>query len=136
MPASPPFTFGYTGQIVTFTVPQTGLYDILTFGAQGGGGGFSGAGGLAADLGGAFQLTAGQVLSIALSGAGKIDKDAISGGDGGGGSFVVLNGQAGSPGTALAVAAGGGLGSPGGNGQTGTGAAMPSAAARSTAPTC
>lgn len=34
-------TFSYTGQFVTYTVPATGFYDILAFGAQGGMGGGS-----------------------------------------------------------------------------------------------
>lgn len=31
-----PFEFTYTGNLVDFTVPATGLYQILAFGAQGG----------------------------------------------------------------------------------------------------
>jgi hypothetical protein len=31
-----PFDFTYTGSLVTFTVPTTGSYQILAFGAQGG----------------------------------------------------------------------------------------------------
>jgi hypothetical protein len=31
-----PIDFGYTGTLVTFTVPQTGSYQILALGAQGG----------------------------------------------------------------------------------------------------
>jgi hypothetical protein len=27
-------TFNYTGSIVTYTVPPTGVYDIVAFGAQ------------------------------------------------------------------------------------------------------
>ena len=30
-----PIDFAYTGSLVTFTVPATGLYQILAFGAQG-----------------------------------------------------------------------------------------------------
>ena len=35
-----PTTFGNTGQIVTYTVPLTGMYDIEAIGASGGGGDF------------------------------------------------------------------------------------------------
>ena len=31
-----PFDFAYTGSLVDFTVPTTGTYQILAFGAQGG----------------------------------------------------------------------------------------------------
>jgi hypothetical protein len=34
-----PFDFTYTGSLVTFTVPTTDSYQILAFGAQGGGAG-------------------------------------------------------------------------------------------------
>src|SRR5205807_492564 len=53
--------FTYTGSLVTFTVPATDQYQILAFGAQGGGGtAFPGApGGRGAKIGGDFSLTAG-----------------------------------------------------------------------------
>lgn len=118
MPAASAFTFDYSSQsqIVTFTVPQTGLYDILAFGAQGGTGASGGAGGLGAEVGGDFLLTAGQTLTIAVGGAGSATS--FTGGGGGGGSFVVLGS------TALVVAGGGGgggyVGLAGGPGQVGT----------------
>ena len=31
-----PIIFDYTGSLVTFTVPTTGIYQVLAFGAQGG----------------------------------------------------------------------------------------------------
>jgi PEP-CTERM motif len=68
----------------TFTAPETGVYDILAFGAQGGTGD-SGAGGLGAEVGGDFELTKGEVLSIVVGGQGGAG---IAGG-GGGGTFVV-----------------------------------------------
>jgi hypothetical protein len=75
-----PFDFTYTGSLDSFTVPVTGTYRILAFGAQGGGGsGGSNPGGNGAEIGGEFSLTAGEVLQIAVGG----------GGQGGGGSFVV-----------------------------------------------
>jgi hypothetical protein len=115
--------FTYTGQLVTFQVPETGLYQIVAFGAQGGSGTFFnfgvGAGGRGAEIGGNFSLTAGEVLQIAVGGAGK-DGSANDGG-GGGGSFVV-----GLDNTPLVIAGGGGGGGasvggplPGGGGLTG-----------------
>jgi hypothetical protein len=101
-----PIDFGYTGSLATFTVPQTGSYQIHAFGAQGGNyiGGFSGTiigpGGLGAEIGGVFDLTAGEVLQIAVGGAG------LNGiGGGGGGSFVVGPGN-----NPLVIAGGGGAG--------------------------
>src|SRR5262245_23129581 len=92
-----PFDFTYTGSLATFTVPESGLYQILAFGAQGGDG--AGMGGRGAEIGGDFSLTAGEILWIAVGGAG--DDGTIVGG-GGGGSFVV------GPGTLPLVIAGGG----------------------------
>jgi len=94
------FEFDYTGSLVTFTVPIKGTYQIIAFGAQGGGsmtGQHFGVGGLGAEFGGNFNLTAGEILEIAVGGAG-------SGIGGGGGSFVV------GPGNAPLVIAGGGGG--------------------------
>jgi hypothetical protein len=95
-----PFDFTFTGSLVTFTVPTTDTYQILAFGAQGGNGvptfpdvipdGNGGAGGRGAEIGGDFSLTAGEVLQIAVGGAGMPGNGVLgSGGGGGGGSFVV-----------------------------------------------
>lgn len=57
----------------TFTASATGVYDILAFGAQGGDGVFfqgSASGGLGAEIGGYFNLTAGETLSIVVGGEG------------------------------------------------------------------
>jgi hypothetical protein len=119
-----PFDFMYTGSLVTFMVPTTDTYQILAFGAQGGNITRTGTGGgLGAEIGGVFSLTAGEVLEIAVGGAGMAG---VGAGGGGGGSFVV------GPGNAPLVIAGGGGGSgaisfmqpfpmpfPGGGGQTG-----------------
>src|SRR6516162_2103021 len=115
-----PFDFTYTGSVVDFTVPTTDTYQILAFGAQGGNGNVGtgiGVGGLGAEIGGDFSLTAGELLQIAVGGAGL----ARSGGGGGGGSFVVGPGN-----TPLVIAGGGGGGGgnisgplPGGGGLTG-----------------
>jgi hypothetical protein len=95
--------FTYTGKLVNWTVPKTGTYQIVAYGAQGGScalleGVF--AGGLGAEIGGNFILTKGEMLQIAVGGAGE-DR---CGGGGGGGSFVV------GPGTTPLVIAGGGGG--------------------------
>jgi hypothetical protein len=106
-----PFDFTYTGSLVTFMVPTTDTYQILAFGAQGGAGSFAsfvGTGGLGAEIGGTFGLTAGEVLQIAVGGAGMPGEA----GGGGGGTFVI------GPGNTPLVIAGGGGG--GGHGFPGT----------------
>jgi hypothetical protein len=97
-----PIVFDYTGSLVTFVVPTTDTYEIIAFGAQGGGEDLFGSSGLSeggkgAAIGGNFSLTAGEVLQIAVGGAGS-----FSDGGGGGGSFVV------GPGNTPLVIAGGG----------------------------
>jgi hypothetical protein len=85
-------------------VPTTDTYQILAFGAQGGnaaGEGLAAAGGLGAENGGDFTLTAGETLQLAVGGAGG---NGFAGG-GGGGSFVVGPGN-----TPLVIAGGGGGG--------------------------
>jgi hypothetical protein len=107
--------FAYTGSLATFTVPITGSYQILAFGAQGGdsvAGQSPGPGGLGAEIGGEFSLTAGEILQIAVGGAGMPvsvvffgSNVGFTGGGGGGGSFVVGPGN-----TPLVIAGGGGGG--------------------------
>jgi hypothetical protein len=88
-----PFDFTYNGSLVTFAVPTTDTYQIVAFGAQGGRGKYGpfpsnvGAGGLGAEIGGDFSLMAGEMLEIAVGGAGS--DNSSGGGGGGGGSFVV-----------------------------------------------
>ena len=98
-----PVVFDYTGSLVTSTVPASGLYQILAFGAQGGNlelnPGVITPGGLGAEIGGDFSLIAGEILSVAVGGRGK-----DGAGAGGGGSFVV------GPGNVPLVIAGGGGG--------------------------
>src|SRR5207253_1975410 len=134
--ASPPiansapivFDFTYTGNLIAFTVPTTGLYQILAFGAQGGTGSFlpgqGGLGGRGAEIGGDFNLTGGEILQIAVGGAGSDHfPGGAGGGGGGGGSFVV-----GPDNAPLVIAGGGGGGGfvgmplPGQGGLTGPGA--------------
>ena len=95
-----PFTDTTPGP-ATFTVPETGVYNLLAFGAQGGGGN-TGIGGLGAEVGGDFNLTAGEILSIVVGGLGG---PGIFTGGGGGGTFVLTG-----PTTALLIAGGGGGG--------------------------
>jgi hypothetical protein len=85
----------------TFTAPEAGVYDILAFGAQGGNSG--GDGGLGAEVGGDFKLTAGEVLSIVVGVDGNGPQEFGFTGNGGGGTLVLT-----STGTALLVAGGGG----------------------------
>lgn len=68
------FNFAYTGKPDNFTVPIAGTYRILAFGAQGGNGTppiSAGSGGLGAEIGGDFDLTDGEALTIAVGGAGS-----------------------------------------------------------------
>jgi len=75
----------YSGAIAHWTAPTTGTYDIVAYGAQGGPGGNPNAvGGLGAEMGGYFRLTAGTVLSIVVGGQGGISGGTGSGGSGGG----------------------------------------------------
>lgn len=52
--------FSYSGAPVLFTAPTTGIYDITAWGAMGGPS-IGTIGGLGAEIGGTFNLTAGQV---------------------------------------------------------------------------
>ena len=94
-------TFSATGRIVTYTVPATGLYDITAIGASGGNTGFmnTDAGGFGAEVSGDVQLTAGEVLFIAVGGEGA----SADGSGGGGGSFVTTAGN-----VPVVIAGGGG----------------------------
>jgi hypothetical protein len=119
-----PIDFTYTGSLVDFTVPTTGTYQILAFGAQGGNalgevGTPPGPGGMGAEIGGDFSFFAREVLQIAVGGVGGTF---TGGAGGGGGSFVVGPGN-----MPLVIAGGGGGGGavfggepfsiPGGDGQ-------------------
>ncbi len=73
------------GAPVTYTLTTTTSYDIVAFGAQGGGTA-GGVGGYGAEIGGDFTLYAGTVLGIVVGGAGGTALD--HGAGGGGGSFV------------------------------------------------
>lgn len=90
--------FAFTGALTSYRAPATGLYTIIAQGARGGHG-FPNTGGRGARIGGDIQLMVGDLLTIAVGGAGRSD----SAGGGGGGSFVV--GPGGAP---LVIAGGGG----------------------------
>jgi len=102
-------TITSTGVAVTYSVPTTGLYDIVAYGGQGGGSSSSlYPGGNGAEIGGLFNLMAGESLTVIAGGAGCCGGYGAQSGTGGGGSFVSA------PGNVLLVAAGGGGGA--GNG--------------------
>jgi hypothetical protein len=110
--------FSYSGTLQTFTVSTTGTYDIVAEGAQGGFSDSESVPGKGAEVGGEFQLTAGEMLSIVAGGQGQ---QANFSGGGSGGSFVYPATALGQP--LLAAGGGGGAGAivaPGGDGQAGT----------------
>ncbi|HEY1934156.1 MAG TPA: PEP-CTERM sorting domain-containing protein [Acetobacteraceae bacterium] len=115
-----PVTFDYTGAVVDYTVPATGLYQIVAAGAQGGADGNGVSGGNGAVISGKFSLTAGDELVIAVGGQGGNGQAFRSyAGAGGGGSFAVDQTTS----TKLVIAGGGGGGyeNNGGPGITGHG---------------
>ncbi|MGO9601589.1 MAG: hypothetical protein ACLP7Q_26730, partial [Isosphaeraceae bacterium] len=73
---------GPTGLLQYYQVPTTGIYDITAFGAAGGASLGISAGGLGAEVGGDFALTAGELLIILVGQAGS---PGFAGGGGGGG---------------------------------------------------
>ena len=97
-----PIVFDFTGSVVSFMVPTTGTYQILALGAQGGSVS-NGPGGRGAEIGGNFNLNAGEILRIAVGGEAPSNLAVAAGG--GGGSFVVGPGN-----TPLVIAGGGGGG--------------------------
>jgi len=112
--ASSAQSYLFTRAETTITL-NPGVYIITAYGAQGGGGKDAGAGGLGAEMEGAFYFTTLTTLTLLIGGTGGTGGVNVSGG-GGGGSFVV----AGS--TPLVIAGGGGGGGyyGGGSGSTGT----------------
>ena len=101
-------TFNHTGNLVFWTAPEDGTYEIVATGAQGGSASQTVAGGRGALIGGYFELSGGTVLQIAVGGMGVAAGSAAGGG---GGSFVVTTFnnlpilQTGAP---LVIAGGGG----------------------------
>jgi len=106
---TPPFN--NSAPIVQWTVPQTGLYTVTAYGAQGGGINSKApyvlvGGGQGAIISGNLQLTVGQILNILAGAEGGSTESGYpyGGGGGGGGSFVVDSNNN----TPLVVAGGGG----------------------------
>jgi hypothetical protein len=114
-PALASTIYGYTGGSQTFTVPSTGIYMIVAYGASGGTSvGFSN-GGFGAEIGDEFNLIAGDVIQIDVGDSGANTAGRVGpgfAGGGGGGTFVVDS----TSDTILAIAGGGGGGGIGGNG--------------------
>jgi hypothetical protein len=125
-------TIDFTGSLVLYTVPTTGVYDIIAYGAQGGDA-VTFFGGKGAEAGGDIVLSAGTVLAVLAGGEGSSTLG-IAGGGGGGsfvfeitdGSYLVVAGGGGGAGGAgiglpgLTTTAGGaGGGEDGGSGGTG-----------------
>jgi PEP-CTERM motif len=84
-------TLDYTGAAVTYTITTTGSYDIVAYGAQGGGSFTGQLGGYGAEIGGDITLLAGTVLGIVVGEAGGTAAD--HGAGGGGASFVWIISQ-------------------------------------------
>ena len=114
-----PTVFSYTGSLQTYTVITTGHYEITAFGAQGGDMPGNGPGGLGAQIGGDFLLTAGTTLNIVVGGVGGLRSG------GGGGSFIytlandLLVAAGGGGGAGPGVGGGGGLAITSGGGGSG-----------------
>lgn len=84
--------FGYTGGMQSYTVPTTGIYQLIVYGAEGGKSNkyVGGKGGYAV---GYATLTAGQVLYVCVGGAGgAASKNSVAGGYNGGGASGI-NGE-------------------------------------------
>ncbi len=81
--------YSYIGALQTFTIPDSGNYDIVAGGAQGGAGGWPGGdsgGGKGAIAGGDTYLGAGTALTIVAGG--RPGTSYGIGGGGGGGSYL------------------------------------------------
>ena len=128
-----PLVFGVPIQF--FTAPTTGVYDIVAYGAQGGGGQFGGTGGLGAELGANVYLTAGEVLGIEVGGQGEaaqygtlsLPDDTLGGGGGGGGETDIFLSGGGYQQIAGGGGGGGGNVTDGANGADGSGSSTSSA---------
>src|ERR1700722_2623914 len=66
--------FGNTGAIVPYVVPETGTYQIIAWGAEGGGSPGSAVGGLGAEIGGDMRLLANTRLEILVGQMGASGK--------------------------------------------------------------
>ncbi len=94
--------FRFTGSVQTYTVPETGEYEIILAGAQGGSSSDGNAGGMGAVVGGDIFLKQNELLRIFVGGAGYSFLGYAGGG--GGGTFL------GNPNKVFFIAGGGGGG--------------------------
>jgi PEP-CTERM motif len=94
--------FKFTGAVQTYVVPETGEYEIILKGAQGGSSSDGNAGGLGAVVGGDIFLKQNELLGIFVGGAGYSPLGYAGGG--GGGTFL------GNPNKVFFIAGGGGGG--------------------------
>src|SRR3984885_6649090 len=78
--------FGFTGSVQTYRVPETGEYEIILAGAEGGSSSDGNAGGMGAIVGGDIFLRQNELLGIFVGGAGY-SLPGYAGG-GGGGTFL------------------------------------------------
>ena len=108
--------FGYTGTIVPYVVPETGTYQIIAWGAEGGGSPGAAVGGLGAEIGGETELLANTRLEILVGQMGASGKEKYAGG-GGFGMFI----HRGSGGSSGGGGTGGGYYRAGGGGANGQG---------------
>ena len=100
--------------IILWKVPATATYRIEVWGAQGGGGGYTG--GFGARMRGDFSLTQGQVIQILVGQRGH-DTGYCAGG--GGGTFVALGSNRSTASPLIIAGGGGGGGNSGGVGRGG-----------------
>lgn len=108
-------TFNFTGDVQTFTVPESGYYEIYALGAQGGDTSRY-KGGLGGEISGTVYLKAGTVLYINVGGKANTFNGGGQGSavNGGGASDIRINNN--NIGSRILVAGGGGAASPIGNG--------------------
>lgn len=124
--------FGFVGNQVDYTVPETGFYTIAAFGAPGGGAGGNGFGAGGGEIGGTIALSQGQVIHILVGGRGAAgsmggfggDHNGGDGGSGGGGAtyvaldtsipFLIAGGGGGDNGRPSPIGSAGARGTPGG----------------------
>lgn len=127
-------TFTYSGTVQTYTVTQSGTYDIDVFGAAGGSansGSGTSAGGFGAEVNGDVYLAAGTQLEIVAGGEGGLgvtyqttstSSTTYYAGGGGGGSFVYIS-ENGNNNPLIIAGGGGGAG----YGETGKNASLTTA---------